>query len=574
MHRPASWRILAPACLLLGAAGAAGAQALPQLPAQVSAQIPDAGRALREATPAQALPPAPQTPLPLPAPTGVAAAAPGGASFVLGAVGFNGNTRFSSDTLAALMADRIGQRVTLADLQALAERINALYRAADYILIRTVVPAQDVTGGRVEFSVLEGRLDRVRIERIDDVRVKESLIEDVVSALPKGRPLTQRELERAMLMLSDLPGVAVQAALETGDQAGTYDLVVEARSAPRYNVSVDTDNQGSRSTGEYRIGAMARVNSPFGRGDNLDLRLLSAVGTGLHFGRVAYETPLGWPGLRTSVAYGRVQYELGKEFTALDAYGSADVLELAATYPLLRSRRQNLFAKLSLEVKQLKDNIGAVALASDKRMRDLALGVVYEGRDSLAGGGYTSANLTLYGGRLDLRSPEDLAADQDPSGAHTNGRFARASYAISRLQSLNASFSAYLALAGQWANKNLASADKIAVGGPRAVRAFSSASGIGDEATILNAELRWSATPGASLSAFYDIGRVRIEHDPRTSGTNHQTLGGPGLALYWNVVNGMALRASLAWQKRRGGVAAASPDERSPRAYAQLVKTF
>lgn len=82
-------------------------------------------------------------------------------------------------------------------------------------------------------------------------------------------------------------------------------------------------------------------------------------------------------------------------------------------------------------------------------------------------------------------------------------------------------------------------------------------------------ELRWSATPDASLSAFYDIGRVRINHRTSLPGRNHQTLAGPGLGLYWGLPGGAALRASLAWPKRNTGI-----DERSPRAYAQLVKTF
>jgi hypothetical protein len=36
----------------------------------------------------------------------------------------------------------------------------------------------------------------------------------------------------------------------------------------------------------------------------------------------------------------------------------------------------------------------------------------------------------------------------------------------------------------------------------------------------------------------------------------------------------MALRASLAWPKRATGLPAGGTDERSPRAYAQLVKAF
>ena len=542
------------------------------------AQVPDAGRVLRESTPPLPLKPAPPTPLavPSPAPMPLPAAPAPQQAFVLRAVSFNGNTVFSADALQALVADKLGENVTLADLRLLAARVTEHYRAHDYILTQTVVPVQDIAAGKVEFSVLEGRLGRLRIERLDNVAVAESVVEGAVAALPPGRPLTRPQLERAVLLLSDLPGMATQASLETGDAAGAFDLVLELKAAPRYNFSIDLDNQGSRATGEYRIGALARINSPFGRGDNLDLRLLNAFGKGLTFGRGSYELPLGGAGLRASLAYAHVQYELGKDFAALGAYGSADVAELALTYPLLRSRARNLFGKASLEFKRLNDHIGATATVSLKHVQNLNAGVVYEGRDSWMNGGYVSAGLTGYVGNLDIRSPADRLLDQDDFGRHTHGHFARASYQLSRMQYLSTNVSVYLALAGQWANKDLDSADKIAGGGPRAIRAFSGSTAIGDEAQIVNAEWRWSANPDTSLSVFYDIGRVRLNHSPMAGEDNDRILSGYGLGVY-RTVGGAALRASLAWPLRNTGAlsgAAGSNGERSPRAYAQVVKMF
>lgn len=497
-------------------------------------------------------------------------------SFVLRAVRFNGNTVFSSDALGALVADKLGQEVTLADLQLLAARVTEHYRQHELVLTQVVVPAQDVGAGTVEFSVLEGRLGRVRIERIDDAPVPDSVVRAVVAGLQPGQLMTRMQLERAVLMLSDLPGLATQASLEAGDATGTFDLVLELKAAPRTNFSVDLDNQGSRATGRYRIGLAARVNSPFGRGDNLDVRLLNAFGKGLSFGRVSYELPLGGRGPRASIALGRVQYELGSDFAALGAYGSANVAELALTYPLLRSRAENLFGKAGVEVKDLMDHLGAVGQASSKRMRNLNAGFVYERRDGWLNGGYVSFGLTGYVGRLDIRSDAERLLDQDSYGRHTIGRFARASYQLSRLQTLGPKLSAYLALAGQWANRNLDSADKIAAGGPRAVRAFSGSTGIGDEAQIVNAELRWSATQDTSLALFYDLGRVRVNHSAAPGDDNRRMLGGGGLGLYWTVSGGAALRASVAWPKRDTGAfaAGAGNDESGARAYAQIVKTF
>lgn len=505
-----------------------------------------------------------------------AAPAPNGApapSFVLQGITFKGNTAFSDADLQKLVADQIGQRVTFAQVKQLAERISAAYRAADYLLTDTVVPAQQVDGGTIELSVLEGRLGRIRIERIDDVPVAEARIAAIAGQLPTGRALTQHQLERAMLLLSDTPGMATQASLEAGDQAGTYDLLIEAKAAPRTSVSADLDNQGSASTGRYRAGILGRINSPFGIGDNLDVRLLSSLGKGLLFGRLAYELPVGESGLRASLAAGHIAYALGANFAPLDAHGSADVVELGATYPLLRSRGHNLFSKAGVETKRLNDHIDAVDKLSTKHIVSLNAGLIYERRDQLFGGGFVSGALDVVRGHLDLGSAQDRALDQGASGRQTQGAYVRVTYQLSRLQAIARDLTAYLAVAGQWANRNLDSAEKISGGGPRAVRAFSGSTGIGDQAMILNAELRWSLKADATLSAFYDIGRVRANHDPAAGEDNRITLRGPGIGLYKIVATGTALRATLGWPDVQRG-APAMPREHGVRVYAQLVKTF
>ncbi|MGV7210344.1 ShlB/FhaC/HecB family hemolysin secretion/activation protein [Oxalobacteraceae bacterium A2-2] len=545
------------------------------------AQVLDAGRALRESEAAARQPavPGPDPALAMPAASAASQAArtatPAAAqpTFTLTAIAFRGNTVFADAVLQQLVADKLGQRVSFAELAGLAERVSAHYRAAGYLFSEAFVPAQEIEGGKVEISVLEGRLARVRIEHIDDAPVAESRIAAIAAQLPTDRPLTQQELERVMLILSDTPGMATQAALEAGDAPGTFDLVIEVKPAPRSTITADLDNQGTASTGRYRAGLLARYNSPLGIGDNLDLRLLNSLGKGLLFGRLAYELPLGPGGLRASAALGRIQYQLGADFDALDAHGSADVLELAATYPLLRSRMQNLFGKLSLEYKRLDDHIDAVGTASTKYLANLDLGMVYERRDQYWGGGYVSGGFDLYRGHLDIRSPQERALDQGPAGRHTNGSYVRLTYQASRLQYVSRALSAYLAVAGQWANRNLDSADKIATGGARAVRAFSSSGGIGDHSTLLNAELRWSVSGSTTFSAFYDIGRVRVNHAPAAGEANRLTLGGPGLGLFRVVATGVTLRASVAWPTLQSGTPE-SGREHGARVFGQLVKAF
>jgi hemolysin activation/secretion protein len=555
---------------------------LPLASAAALAQVvPDAGSALRDVAP-QGPPRPPAAPAVSPLPSApVAPAQPAAAdqiAFTLRSVSFSGNTVFSSAELAAMAAEWIGRQVTFADLDRLCQQITERYREAGYPLAQAVLPVQDVTAGAVEISIVEGSLGRIRLNVAPEAPIDAQRIELFLAQLKTGKPIRQQELERTLMLISDLPGITVQSALEQGAEPGTTDLIVDVGAARRVDLVLDADNYGLYSTGQARIGATMRVNSPFRLGDNLDLRLIDSSANGLVFGRVGYELPVGGWGTRLGAAYGQLHYRLGKEFASLDSFGSAKVFELSVSQPLLRSRARNLVTRLGLQQKFLDDQIGSVGFNSEQRIDSeqrialAVLGIAYEGRDGVLGGGYSSAGLSAYLGNLDLRSPDLLVIDQAPGGPNTDGGFVHLNYQLSRLQAITRRVSAYLGLAGQWANKNLTSAEKIALGGPTAVRAYPPSEGVVDEGAVLNGELRFSVNEQVTVSGFYDAGWGRYLADPLPGqGDNTRTLRGYGLGLYWSALYGFALRGSAAWQD--SGPSLTAPN-RVPRVYLQLTKSF
>ncbi|TXG80361.1 MAG: ShlB/FhaC/HecB family hemolysin secretion/activation protein [Thermomicrobiales bacterium] len=147
---------------------------------------PDAGGVLRETAPPQkVIPPSPEV-VPGRAVPAKPTAAPGGTAVMVRAIRFSGNTLFSSEELQPLMAERIGQPNTLADLEALAMRVTEKYRAAGYMLAQAIVPVQDVTAGEIEISVIEGVLGRVRIEVDPAAPIKPAVVERIASRLNTG----------------------------------------------------------------------------------------------------------------------------------------------------------------------------------------------------------------------------------------------------------------------------------------------------------------------------------------------------------------------------------------------------
>jgi hemolysin activation/secretion protein len=496
------------------------------------------------------------------------------AAFRLNDLRLNGVKALSNEELQSITRPYIGRDVTLGDLEALAQAITARYRERGYFLAQAVVPVQTVQGGVVEISVIEGRLGKIDVAVAPDAPIAEARVRAFLTPVQPGDAVNAQSYERAMLLLSDQPGIRVASGLQEGTQPGTTDLSVEVTAARRWVFTAEADNHGTKESGRYRIGGSARWLSPFGIGDNLDLRAMVSNDSGLVFGRAAYEAPIGSRGLRAGVGLARVNYELGGQFADLDAQGTAEVLDFSLNYPLIRQRQQNLFLRLGADVKDLTDELQAVGFTSKKRVHGLGLGWTWERRDELLGGGYWASSGTLYRGKLDIRDPQTLAFDQSVGGRRTEGDFTKLSFLVSRLQAVVPRHSLFLSLGGQWASKNLDASEKLALGGARAVRAYPSGEVLADEGLIGIVEWRWSYNEELTPFVFYDAARGKLARDPALfDGVNRLSLRGYGVGVSWARPGNFAINATLAW---RDGTRPAQTDGggRNPRLYVQAQKAF
>jgi hemolysin activation/secretion protein len=504
-----------------------------------------------------------------------AAPQPPAASFRLNDLRLNGVKALTNEELQGITAPYIGRNVTLGDLESLAQAITARYKERGYFLAQAVVPVQTVRDGIVEISVIEGRLGKVDVTVAPDAPISEARVRGFLAPLQPGEAVSAPDYERAMLLLSDQPGIRVSSGLQEGTQGGTTDLSVEVVAGPRWAFTAEADNHGTKESGRYRVGGTARWLSPFGIGDNLDVRAMVSNSNALQFGRVAYEAPLGTSGLRAGVGLARVNYELGGEFAELGAQGKADVLDFSLNYPLIRQRQQNLFLRLSADVKNLTDEMSAVDFSAKKRVHGVGLGWAWERRDEMLGGGYWASSGTLYRGDLSIRDEQSRAFDQSVAGHHTEGGYTKLSFQLSRLQAIVANHSLYMSLGGQWASKNLDASEKLSLGGARAVRAYSSSELLVDQGAIGTVEWRWSVNSELTPFVFYDAARGKIVRDPSPFDTsaNRHSLRGFGIGLSWSRPGDFSITATLAW---RDGTRPAQTDGggRNPRLYVQAQKSF
>ncbi len=539
---------------VLGAALVAG---------QAFAQVPNAGGVMRDIeTSRPALPPTPTPELDIAQPEQAPEpASDTGPRVHVRAFALGGNHVFDGDTLLPLVADLAGRDLSFAGLQQAAGRITAYYRERGYVLARAYLPRQDIDDGVVRIEVVEGRFGKIELNNRS--RVLDVALRQPVARLQPGDVVRGTDLERSLVLLDDLAGVAARGTLRAGAEAGTTDLVVDVDNGPIASGSLDVDNYGDVSTGRYRLGASVNVNSPLRLGDQVSLRGL-VTDEWQRYYRVAYQIPVGPLSTRVGVAASHMRYRLAGEFSDLDYYGRASVQSAFVAQPLVRGRHLNITAQLQYEHKNLSDTYGIYDVQTDKHVGLWSFTLSGSGDDRWLGGGRSSVSVTFGVGRLRSNDALDMNFLTDAIGT-----FSRLNVSALRVQSLGRRFQLYTQFSGQLASRNLDSSEKFSLGGPYGVRAYGLGAGSGDQGWQASAELRYLAAQGLQLSTFVDAGAVQINKHPwqRESNTRHMQSAGIGAAWY-----GASRQITLtaAWPL---GAAADSPT-RAPSMWIQAAQYF
>lgn len=470
-------------------------------------------------------------------------------------------TRFSPEALLGLVKDLIGREVALQELQQAVDRITAHYREKGYFLARAVLAQQDITEGRIIITILEGALEESPVDggvRINGTKLRlgeERIREIIRDTVPEGKALHQGELERGLLTLNDMPGIAFSANLEPGASAGSTRLVIDVTEGPLLNPYAMFDNFGNRFTGSYRATAGLNLNDPTGSGDQLSFSGNKSVDGDYYYVNAAYLRPVGSSGLVLGLSYNQLAYELGKELKDLQSKGEAKDVTLIARYPLLRNRFSNLFLNAAYDAKWLNNNALGTEI-SDKRVNVAGIGLTWYGTDGLWGGGVSQAGFTVNVGDLDLGKVR-ANRDADQASARTNGAYRKMVFNATRLQRVTETVNVSLTTAGQLAGKNLDSSEKFILGGPTGVRAYPVSEAIGDNGMKGSAEIKWNAVRGTwagdvQFISFYDIGYIHQYYEvwPTAGLTtpNDYTIQGAGVGAALGKPGKFDVRIQYAWK--------------------------
>ena len=449
---------------------------------------------------------------------------------------FSGATHLiSEDELQEIVRDALGSELNFAGLEALAQRITDELKRRGYLLARAYLPRQDITEGDLEIAILAGRLES-KGEPVKIVpggklalRIDPKRLEAIVSAqLKPGETLHDNDLQRAVLLMNDLPGISARSRLEAGEDADSTRIVVDVEQAPMLTLTTSLDNYGNRYTGENRLVASLLADELLGIGDRVAIAATLSDGSEKAQSEQAqfnYSMPIGNDGLRFGVAASVLRSHTGKEFAALDLSSESETFGVNLSYPFIRSRNRNLWGSLAADSRKYTDESRGTTI-NLRETQPITLGLSGDQLDGLGGGGFTQAGLSYIDGQLEIKLPAVSAGDA--ATAKAQGHYTKWVWNIARLQRLTDTWTLQISASGQIAGKNLDTSEKFALGGPFGVRAYPGSDANGDSGSLASAEVRYDIPSPSGLgqwqlTGFADHGHITLHKDPWPGSVNNIT---------------------------------------------------
>ncbi len=205
----------------------------------------------------------------------------------------------------------------------------------------------------------------------------------------------------------------------------------------------------------------------------------------------------------------------------------------------------------------------------------MRVGVVGNFVDTLGFHSFTSYGLSATRGTLHLDAASH-ALDQSIFGLKTAGSFSKANFELQRTMFTSAAGRVSVSMQGQYASKNLTSAEKFGLGGPTGVRGYPVGEALGDTGVIASVEYRHKLLDlGANVplfgAVFYDWGRVRFNRSGSPFATPAtETLSSAGFGLSVGTAGNFLINSQLAWRTDRS-TPTIEPDKK-PRLWLSMQK--
>lgn len=396
------------------------------------------------------------------------------------AIVVDGNSRVPSSAFASAIVPYIGRELSAYDLSQLASAVASVARSEGYTFASASIAPQPISDGILHITLDEGTIAAVRV-----IGVSSPLADKILTdALVTAQPVRRQALERAILLVGDIPGLTVKSSKYLRQNG--FGILLVTVTQDRASAYLQVDNRGSAEVGPIRTTVLANLRGVAQSGDELRLIVASTFlePTEFAFFRALYAAPVDAHGsiVTVSGSYGRANP--GASLKPLDVVGNSADVSVGYTTPLMRSRARSLWA--SVELRALKSD--QTLFGSPLRRDRLATVTGTITGAGTVGPGVLRGELAMVGGLpIDGVSHE---GDRRTSRSDGDARFMTWGYTMDWSADVVGPFAMALASSGQLASRPLLATAEIGAGGPAFGRAYDYAERTGDQGVLGSAELR------------------------------------------------------------------------------------
>lgn len=455
-------------------------------------------------------------------------------------VRITGVTVFPPEQLLADATARIEQSGVPITPKALSEAVALIYRERGYPLA-DADDRPDADSGTVEIKVWEGGLSELVVT--GGSASAEARIRAYQQPLMLERPVTQRTLERGLMLATDLSGLMVRSTIDYDNPEGRLAVVVQER---RQSGVVGIETFPLRPDYALRLFGVEEIYGLRTGGDMLRL-FGSATRDGNDddwsaAGTVYYRTPVGGRGAYAEVFGGNAVAR--REFGGFSSDLKFEGVNAAAVlgYPVHRDIHGYDYILGEVEHGRAESRLGASESASEAT----ALRLYW-----LRGRNFDHGGLVRFGliGSVGVRpkAPADVAPDGDREFTHARGEFSL----VTPISTENTA-TLRLEARAQWANVSVPHVEHFLAGHAPFLRGFAPGELAGDRGVSATLELArnfevnrpslWAVTPFAFISAA-SLENLSSSQDFK----GDYIVGSAGLGTDLRLRNDVFVRAWAAW---------------------------
>ena len=427
-----------------------------------------------------------------------------------------------------VLTSYLGKPVSLASLDEMIKATIRAYRSSDRPVVDVMLPEQDITSGVVQLVVVEGKLNRIRVEGVD-ADTEEYLRRQV--SLKQGDVINNKDVLRNLNWLNRSPYRKVDLAYAPGYEFGTTDIILNTLESDPTFVYFGYEDSGTQALGLNRYLVGFNWGDAFGPDQGLSYQFTTGDDIGsISSHSAAYTGLLPWQHfLVVAGSYGSVDAGTEAGGVTLDSGGANSQATVRYGIPINMFKSQNHELKLGFDFKSTNNNLafgGDEIFDTTTEIFQFSLGYSIVAQDRW---GLTTADVTGFyspGGMNGDNSDEAFQEARNDSHAD----YAYGALGIERQQRLGHDWTLRLRGQGQISNGNLLASEQLGVGGYDTVRGFDNRIVRGDEgfwgtvevftpATSIGRFMKWkNETDELRFLAFLDYGDVgnvdRVQDEP------------------------------------------------------------